>query len=85
MAQTAVHFVVTEETIASWTRRVDEGGERALVQTEEPVNKFPDLVAYIVRSLKVMSPSLDKGPRKNNFPFWTALAAPGCVAPPRRI
>ena len=34
--------------------------ERALVQTEEPVNKFPDLVAYMVRSLKMMCPTLGK-------------------------
>ena len=58
VAQTAERFLLTEETVTSWMRRVDEGGERALVQTEEPVNKFPDLVAYIVRSLKVMCPTL---------------------------
>ncbi len=60
VAQTAQRFLVTEETIASWVRRVDEGGERALVQIKEPVNKYPDLVAHIVRSLKMMCPSLGK-------------------------
>ena len=60
VAQTAQRFLVTEETIASWVRRVDEGGERALVRIDEPVNKFPDLVAHIVRSLKMMCPSLGK-------------------------
>ena len=39
-----------EETIASWMRRLDEEGEAGLVQLEEPVNKFPDYVAYMVRS-----------------------------------
>jgi len=41
-------------------RRVDEGGEWALDQTEEPVNKLPDMVTYIVRSLKLMCPMLGK-------------------------
>ncbi len=40
-AQAARRFLVTEDTIVSWIRRVDEGGERALVRLEEPVNKFP--------------------------------------------
>ncbi len=43
--QTADRFLVTEETIASWMRRLDEEGEAGLVQLEEPVNKFPDYVA----------------------------------------
>jgi len=51
---------VTEETIASWIRRVDEEGEHALVQLREPVNKFPDFVAHLARSLKLMCPSLGK-------------------------
>ena len=60
VVQTAERFILTEETVSSWMRRVDEGGERALVQTEEPVNKFPDMVACIVRSLKLMCPTLGK-------------------------
>jgi transposase InsO family protein len=60
VAQTADRFLVTEETISSWIQRVDEGGEQALVQTEEPVNKFPEFVAYLVRSLKLMCPALGK-------------------------
>ncbi len=58
--QTADRFLVTEETIASWIRRLDEGGERALVQIDEPVNKFPEFVVYLVRHLKVLCPSLGK-------------------------
>ena len=58
--QTARRFLVTEDTICSWTRRVDEGGERALVRIEGPVNKFPEFVAHLVRSLKVMCPTLGK-------------------------
>ncbi len=49
--QTADRFLVREETIASWMRRLDEEGEAALVRLAEPVNKFPDLVAYLVRRL----------------------------------
>ncbi|MHC5070902.1 MAG: DDE-type integrase/transposase/recombinase [Planctomycetota bacterium] len=53
-------FAVTEETIASWLKRVDEGGERALVQLSEPVNKFPAYIGYLVRWLKSMCPALGK-------------------------
>ncbi len=60
VSQAAERFLVTEETIASWLRRIDEEGERALVQTSEPVNKFPDFVAYLVRQLKLMCPALGK-------------------------
>ncbi len=47
-SQVARVFAVTEETIASWLKRVDEEGERALVQLSEPVNKFPAYVGYLV-------------------------------------
>jgi len=40
--------------------RLDEEGPRAIVQTREPVNKFPEFVAYIVRRLKVLCPSMGK-------------------------
>ena len=58
--QVADRFVLTEETIASWMKRLDEEGDRGLVRLEEPVNKFPDFVAYMVRHLKSMCPSLGK-------------------------
>jgi hypothetical protein len=32
----------TPETIASWTRRLDDGGEQALLRMPLPVNRFPD-------------------------------------------
>lgn len=41
-------------------RRLDEGGEAGLVRAEEPLNKFPDFVAYLVRSLKRTCPALGK-------------------------
>jgi transposase InsO family protein len=58
--RTADRFLVTEDTIASWMRRLDEEGERRLVQMDEPVNKFPDFVAYLVRRLKRTCPTLGK-------------------------
>ena len=59
-SQVARVFAVTEETIASWLKRVDEEGERALVQLSEPVNKFPAYVGYLVRWLKSMCPAMGK-------------------------
>ena len=59
-AQTAERFVMTEETVASWFRRLDEKGEEGLVQVGEPVNKFPEVVAYMVRYLKATCPALGK-------------------------
>ena len=58
--QTAERFHVTEETNASWMRRLDEGGEAGLVRTDKPLNKFPDFVAYLVRSLKRTCPAFGK-------------------------
>jgi hypothetical protein len=54
----AERFFVTEATVASWMMRFDEDGPAALVQTPEPVNKFPDLVAHLVRRLKVLCPAM---------------------------
>jgi len=53
-------FAVTEETIVSWMKRVDEEGDHALVQVLEPVNKFPAYVGYLVRRLKSICPSMGK-------------------------
>ena len=60
LEQAAKVFLVTAETIGSWVRRIDEAGTEALVQTFEPVNKFPELVRYLVQRLKVLCPSLGK-------------------------
>jgi len=57
-AQTAERFFVTAATVASWMTRLDEDGPSALVQTPESVNKFPDLVAHLVRRLKVLCPAM---------------------------
>src|SRR5439155_6915146 len=58
LAQTAVHFLVTPLTIASWTSRLDDEGPNALVQIKTPVNRFPEFVGYLVRRLKVLCPTM---------------------------
>ena len=58
--QTAQHFLVTSATIASWLKRIDEQGPKALVQLAEPVNKLPDFVRASVRRLKALCPMLGK-------------------------
>jgi putative transposase len=58
LAQTARQMLVTPLTVASWTRRLDDEGPAALIQLREPVNRFPEFVGYLVRRLKVHSPSL---------------------------
>jgi len=60
LEQTAKAFLVTAATIASWMARLDEGGPDALLQTRTPVNRFPDLVLYVVQRLKVLCPSMGK-------------------------
>ena len=57
-AQTAERFFVTEATVASCMMRLDADGPSALVQTPKPVNKFPDLVAHLVRRLRVLCPAM---------------------------
>jgi len=57
-AQTAERCFITEATVASWMMRLDEDGRSALVQTPEPVNRFPDLVTHIVWRLKVLCPAM---------------------------
>ena len=57
-AQTAERFQITPLTIASWIGRLDENGPAGLIQMRAPVNKFPDLVGYLVRRLKVLCPAM---------------------------
>jgi len=59
-SQTAEIFAVTEDTVATWLRRTDEEGDHALVQTAEPVNRFPDFVGNLVRRLKTLCPAMGK-------------------------
>jgi len=58
--QTADTFLITPATVTSWLKRIDEHGLDSLLQLREPVNKFPDIVRYIVQRLKTLSPSMGK-------------------------
>ena len=61
LAQTARIFQVTTATIASWSKRLDETGPTALLRTPgPPVNRFPDLVRYLVQRLQTLCPRLGK-------------------------
>jgi putative transposase len=60
LEQTAQEFLVTADTIRSWLKRADEEGPNALVQLPEPVNRFPDLVRYIVQQFRALCPMLGK-------------------------
>jgi transposase-like protein len=60
LSQTARHLLITTATVASWMGRLDEDGSRALVQIRVPVNKFPELVTYMVQRLKVLCPTLGR-------------------------
>ena len=57
-AETARRLLVTPLTVASWTQRLDDQGPDALVQVSEPVNRFPELVGYLVRRLKALCPKM---------------------------
>jgi transposase InsO family protein len=58
--QAADRFHVSATTLGSWKARIDEHGPDALLRITVPVNKFPDLVRYIVRRLKLLCPRLGK-------------------------
>ena len=60
IGQTADAFILNTQTVLSWTQRIDEEGERALIQLHEPVNRFPDFVRSIVRQLKAFFPGMGK-------------------------
>ena len=57
-AETARRLLVTPLTVASWTKRLDDEGPDALVQVPEPVNRFPELVSYLVRRLRALCPRM---------------------------
>jgi transposase InsO family protein len=56
--KTARVFLVDLQTLLIWMRRLDEHGERALIQTVEPVNRYPDFVRNLVRQLKRLFPTI---------------------------
>ena len=56
-SETGRHFLVSDDTIRQWLRRADDD---ALVQTQSPVNRFPDFVRYAVQQIKLFCPTLGK-------------------------
>src|SRR5262245_51112678 len=58
LEKTAQVFLVDLQTLLIWMRRLDEHGERALVQTVEPVNRYPDFVRHLVRQLERLFPTM---------------------------
>ncbi len=59
-AQVGRRFLVTDDTVASWSGRIEEDGPSALVRTTVPVNKFPDFVAAMVIKLKTLFPMMGR-------------------------
>jgi len=58
--QTGRALLLTDVTIASWLKRIDESGSGALVTLPEPVNRYPDFVRQVVRQLKCVCPTMGK-------------------------
>ena len=58
LEKTARVFLVDLQTLLHWMRRVDEQGEHELIQTVEPVNRYPDFVRNLVRQLKRLFPAM---------------------------
>jgi len=56
-AQVAIAFLITAPTIAAWKRRIDDP---ELVRTKTPINKLPELVGHVVRTLKLVAPNAGK-------------------------
>jgi len=58
LEKTAHVFLLNLHTLQLWIRRVDEHGERELIQTRSPVNRYPDFVRHLVRQLKRLFPAM---------------------------
>ncbi len=55
-AAAARRLVLSAATITTWTQRLDAQGKDALLALPQPVNRFPDYLAHLVRSLKLTLP-----------------------------
>ncbi|MHC4450661.1 MAG: DDE-type integrase/transposase/recombinase [Planctomycetota bacterium] len=58
LEKTARVFLIDQHTLKLWIRRVDENGERDLIQTPRPVNRYPAFVRHLVRTLKRLLPAM---------------------------
>jgi len=59
-AEAGRHFLVTDDTVASWSDRLDDDEPGALVKATVPVSKFPDFVAAMVSKLKRLFPAMGR-------------------------
>jgi transposase InsO family protein len=57
-AETARQFLLEPDTISDWQQRLDAGD--GLVMLPNPVNKYPEYLAYIVQRLQTYCPTLGK-------------------------
>ena len=58
LERTASVFLLDLHTLQLWIHRVDEHGEHELIQTPEPVNRYPEFVRHLVRQLKRLFPAM---------------------------
>jgi transcriptional regulator with XRE-family HTH domain len=58
LEKTAQVFLLDHQTLLIWMRRLDEHGERDLIQTAQPVNRYPDFIRNLVRQLKFLIPAM---------------------------
>ena len=56
--QTAKEFMLDENTVADWLKRVDS--DDGIFEVHQPVNKYPDYVKYITQVLKMVVPACGK-------------------------
>lgn len=56
--KTARVFLLDEQTLLEWMGRLVEPGGWPLIQTTEPVNRYPDFVRCLVRQIKILFPTM---------------------------
>jgi transposase len=56
-AETARRFFVSDDTIRTWLRRAEDD---SLLHTTTPVNRFPDVIRYVIQQIKLFCPTLGK-------------------------
>jgi hypothetical protein len=66
LEKTARVFLFDLQTLQIWMRRIDEHGERDLIQTIGPVNRYPDFVRNLVRQLKVLFPAIGAASQRDD-------------------
>ena len=57
LKQTAKAFMVSPDTISSWMKRIDDDD---FLNTQTPVNKYPDALKFLVQKFKVLVPAFGK-------------------------